>query len=158
MEKDYGNDEWTDGVPSGLTIAEVVIERIHEQGWQKAWSSCDGLDICPRWTRLDTGMWVERPGTYVFLAGYQDLDYEQAYLLTVATQTDEDTFVDYLAVYQAHAGTRNLDVEWAQRPHAIFDATIPMREVLHWWVDTAEAQRECMQERRRQGAMKPWGW
>lgn len=148
--------QWGDDVPSGMEIAVTMIERIREVGWQKAWSSCDGMDIARRWTDEGTpGRFHEMPGTYVFLAGYQDLDYEQAYLLTVCTQTDTETWVDYLAVYQAHAGTGNLDVEWAQRRHRFFDVgSCPRRDVLHWWVDVADAQGERMSERRRQGAMR----
>jgi hypothetical protein len=141
---DENGNEWVDDpVPGGIEIATVMIERIQRVGWQKAWSSCDGMDICRRWTDHGSpGNYYEMPGTYVFLAGYQDLDYEQAYLLTVCTQTDEETWVDYLAVYQRHAGTQHLDVEWAQRRHLFFDQVDSHVDALHWWVDLVEVQRK----------------
>jgi len=133
---DENGNEWVDDpAPSGLEIAHVMIERIAAVGWQTAWASCDGMDICKRYSRSDDGLYVQRPGTYVFLSGYQDLDYEQAFLLTVCTQTDEETWVDYLSVYQRHAGIGNLDVEWAQKSHRFFDRGNHRVEALHWWVD-----------------------
>ena len=148
---DENGNEWVDDpTPSGLEIAHVMLERIAEVGWDVAWRSCDGMDIC----RRTTASGHAAPGTYVFLAGYQDLDYERAFLLTVCTQTDKETWVDYLAVYQAHAGTKNLDVEWAQRCHRFFDVgSNPRTDVLHWWVDKAEEQGRRMDERRRQRLM-----
>jgi hypothetical protein len=128
--------------PGGLEIAHVMLERIDALGWSKAWwSSCDGMAICPRWTQDVNGLIREAPGTYVFLSGFQDLDYERAFLLTVCTQTDDETWVDYLSVFQKHAGLDHLDVEWAQRPHRFSEPANHRGKALHWWVDLVEAVR-----------------
>jgi hypothetical protein len=118
-----------------------MLERIAAVGWQKAWwSSGDGMDICSRYSRTADGLWVQCPGTYVFLSGYQDLDFHQAFLLTVCTQTDDGTTVDYLSVYQKHAGTENLDVEWAQLAHPFFEGPGLRVKALHWWVDLVDGR------------------
>jgi len=123
-----------------VEIADVMLERIKRLGWQKAWwSSADGMDICSRYSDSGNGLYVQRPGTYIFLHGYMDLDYQQAFLLTVCTQTDEETWVDYLSVFQGVRG--KLDVEWAQRPHRFFEPADHLHEAQHWWVDLVHRLR-----------------
>lgn len=142
---DENGNEWIDDpTPSGREIAEVMTERIRRVGWQKAWwSTCDGMDICHRYTDHGTpGNFHQMPGTYVFLAGYQDLDVEQAYLLSVCTQTDIETWVDYLSVYDGYNGRRGkrlLDVQWAQRQHRFFESAGHRNAALHWWIDLVDA-------------------
>lgn len=140
---DENGNEWDDDpTPGGLEIAEVMLERIDAVGWQVAWQSCDGMDICRRYTDKGTpGNFYQMPGTYVFLRGYQDLDIERAFLLTVCTQTDEETWVDYLSVYSGwdgHRDKRILDVEWAQRRHRFFEPDHHGHHALHWWVDLVD--------------------
>jgi hypothetical protein len=132
----------TDEVPSGLEIAHVVRDRIRDLGWQKAWwSTADGMDICSRYTRNAEGLHVEAPGTYVFITGYQDLDFDQAFLLAVCTQSDETTWVDYLSVYIGGASRQTLDVQWAQKRHLFHERSDQRNEALHWWVDLVDEIR-----------------
>lgn len=136
MTEDENGNEWMEGaVPGGLEIAEVMLEVLDEKGWGATWMDCDGLRICPR--------------VRVWLDGYQDLDFEQAFLLRVWTDSDPDpetgrtlTLTDHLAVYRRHVGTEHVDVEWRQNPRLFFDADGEWGiDGLHWWVDVIEEMR-----------------
>lgn len=129
--------EWVDGaVPGGREVAQVMVETIHEKGWSTAWGDCQGMRICPR--------------VRVWLDGYVDYDYHQAFLLRVWTTSEPDTdghtveVTDHLAVYQRHGLNpqtleANLDVEWRQDPRLFFDSTHEWRfKGLRWWVDWVE--------------------
>lgn len=109
MEDENGYDWVDDAVPSGTEIARVLLGVLRSRGWAQTWGDCTGLRICPR--------------VRVWLDGYKDLDFEQAFLLRVWTDHAKDeahvTVTDHLAVYARVGG--KLDVEWRQDPRLFFD-------------------------------------
>lgn len=143
MEDENGN-EWMDqAVPSGQEIAVVMLEIEHAKGWDQMWSDYAGLRICPR--------------VRVWLDGYADYDYERAFLLKVWTNSepydDEGrtlTLTDHLAVYQRHAGTGGVSVEWRNDTRLFFDVTGEWTaKGLHWWVDWITAVQSLEREPRK---------
>jgi hypothetical protein len=77
----------------------------------------------------------------VWLDGYQDRDYEEAYLLRVWTDTAGVTVTDHLAILTNVDGSDS--VEWRQDPRLFFDAGGDwLYSGLRWWVDWLEAEIE----------------
>jgi hypothetical protein len=136
-EDEWGNEWMDDAVPSGTEIAQVMLEIREEFGWQKMWSDCNGLRICPR--------------VRVWLDAYQDRDYEEAFLLRVWTTTEDVErklrveVADHLAIYTNVSGSDS--VEWRQEPRLFFDTDAEWGyKGMRWWVDWLETESESRAE------------
>lgn len=134
---EHGNIWIDDAVPSGMEIAEVMLEIIRHEGWDRTWDDCQGLQICPR--------------VRVWLDGYMDWDYKRVFLLRIWTNSETNdegrflTLTDHLAVYDnVGGGRRRLDVEWRQDPRLFFDADREWGFTgYRWWISWIEAVVEA---------------
>jgi hypothetical protein len=129
-EDEWGNTWMDDAVPGGIEIAHVMLEIRQTFGWTKMWANYDGLRICPR--------------VRVWLDGYQDLDYHEAFLLRVWTNYGDDadhvTTADHLAVYSRHGKPT---VAWREQPRLFFDGDSEwLFDGIRWWVDWTQTEAE----------------